>query len=140
MVTSEVFFAISAIIIAILLGLLVPVLVELTKLRGDIKPICSLVNDVDSFFRQRGLNGISEQLGRKARPQHHSLSPEKAAERDALTQIGRIRGLTDIEATRLRQLLEEDARDDLSKGVVSVIAFAIIVIAIGALIESLSKK
>ncbi len=138
--TNEVFFYVTGITLAILLALIIPMLVEIVKFRGDIKPICSLVNDVDGFFRQRGLEGFSKTgFTRTSVSKHHSLPPEKALERDNLTARGKSNGLTPIEADRLKQLLQEDANDELAKGVFGILAFIAIIIAIDALIKNLSK-
>jgi hypothetical protein len=130
---------VSGIIIAILLGLLTPTLIQIISLRGDLKPISSLVKDVDGFLRSRGLEKYAETLTKQSNVARHSLPPEKAAERDTLVAIGNQRGLTEPEAVRLKQLLEEDARDEFAKGVVTLLAFAAIMVAIGAIIKSLSK-
>ena len=139
MLTTDLFCWVSGIMIVILLSLLIPTLIQIVGLRGDLKPISSLVKDVDNFLRSRGLGEYAEGLGQQSDVGHHSLPPEKVAERDALVAIGNQSGLTESEAIKLKQLLEEDARDDFIKGVVSLLALSAIMVAIGVIIKSLSK-
>lgn len=69
-----------------------------------------------------------------------SLPPEKAARRDYLREQAYAYGLTDEDATELRTLLEEDAWDDLAKGLISLAAFVLILVGIGAITASLSRR
>jgi|GEM_PF-5083999 len=135
MLSIEIFLGVMGVFLSLLLALLIPILVNLLGMRGDLKPIISLGASVDSFLRQRGLLNISVE----ATDEHQSLPPEKASERDTLISIGRYGGLTEVDAARLRALLEEDARDELARGLIGAIAFALIMIAIGGIIKSLQK-
>lgn len=82
------------------------------------------------------MNGITK----TSKAQHHSLSPEKAAERNQLREAGQQGQLEPTEAERLRQLLLEDANDDFARGAIGILAFIAITIGITAIIASLSKK
>jgi hypothetical protein len=137
--TNETFFWVIGFTLAVLLALIVPMLIEIIRFRGDIKPICSFVNEVDGFFRQSGLKGLIKKL-KVSTPKHHSLPPDKANERDNLIALAKIQSLSQTDADRLKQLLQEDANDELAKGVLSFLAFIVILYAIDALIKSFSKK
>jgi hypothetical protein len=136
--TSEMFLWATALTYAILLAFLIPMVIELFQIRGDIKPISAFVNDIDKFFRVRGLTDLTKTLPKSKAPEHHSLPVDKAAERDNLTRLRQTRGLTDFEANRLKALLQEDANDDLAKGVIGILAFVAIIAIINA-ISSRSK-
>lgn len=140
-VTTEVFLWVNGAIMAILLCLLG----FLWNMKFDIAPLSSLakriqLRAVDDWFEKRGLFGNSIEQKKSGNANNHSLPPEKAMERDSLIAIGRERWLTQSEAARLRELLQEDARDDFTKGVLGVLAFAAIMIGIGAIIKSLSQE
>lgn len=106
-----------------ILSLLIPILISILCVRGDLKPITSLVKSVDNWMRSRGLDEalLGKMVG--ADTTGHSLPPEKAAERDRLTLVARSRYLMEPEAIRLRQLLREDALNDLAKGAIGILAF-----------------
>lgn len=134
-------WGLMGLILALGLGFGISILIEILHLRGDIKPISSLVKDVDSFFRSSGLGKLVEGVAKRYSDSgHQSLSPEKAAERDAFIAIGRERGLLPPEAARLKELLEEDARNEFASGLLGVLAFAGIMIIIGAIISRLSRE
>ena len=140
-VTVELFLWVQGVIIAILLGFFGFV----WRLHSDIAPISSLAKHIqaeaiDIWLRERGLIGSSTGQKRKANANHHSLPPEKIAQRDALIALGRERWLTESEAARLRDLLQEDARDDFARGLISALALAVLMITIGAIISSLSQQ
>ena len=139
MVTTGLFLWISGLIIAILLAFLIPLLVTLLGLKSDLQPIGSLISEVNTFLRIRGLGTFVDVPGRSKRKQHASLPPEEEAERTLLIQTGNTIGLLPEQAAMLQELLERDARDDLKQGIINAIAFAAIVVAIGVIIKSLSK-
>jgi len=139
-ITFELFCWVTSITFAVLIALLIPILTQVMGLRGDLKPITSLVNDVNTFLRTRKLADIFEARKGESKIEQKSLSPEKAAERDALVAIGREHGLLPHEAVRLRELLEEDARDELARGLLGLLAFAGIMLIIGAIISRLSQE
>lgn len=85
-------------------------------------------------------HGLDNILKGETSEAHSSLPPEKANRRDYLTQQGRTQGLTDLEAAEFRNLLEEDARDDLARGLIGPTAFALILLGIAAIAQGLSKK
>ena len=121
--TESVFLWVSGVAFAIGLGLLIPILTSIFSIRGDLKPITSLVESVDGWMRHRGLDAALLGKIAGADTTGQSLPPEKAAERDELTSSARVRSLTEPEATRLQQLLREDALNDLGKGAIGVLAF-----------------
>lgn len=93
----------------------------------------------DDWFSKRGIN-IDELGSNRKSGSHNSLPPIKAAERDALVARGKEFLLTQAEATRLKELLEEDARNDFANGVFSFLAFVAVLALIGAIVKSLSKS
>ena len=105
---------------------------RLNGLETSLEPLRQL----SLWAQKRGLDDILKDQTGEA---HSSLPPEKANRRHYLTQRGRT-GLTDSEAAELRSLLEEDARDDLARGVISFAAFVLILLGITAIIQGLSKK
>lgn len=138
--TIELFLWVSGVIIAFLLFLISILL----TIKSDVSPIGSIAKRIqakaiDEWFEERGLATVPSQKGKKTTEEHHSLSPEKELERKALVAIGNERGLTESEAIRLKELLEEDARDDFTRGLFNALAFAAIIVAIGVIIKSLSK-
>ncbi len=106
---------------------------RLNGLETSLEPLQQL----SLWAQKRGLADILKGQTGKA---HSSLPPEKANRRDYLTQQGTTWGLTDSEAAELRNLLEEDARDDLARGVIGFAAFVLILLGIAAIIQGLSKK
>lgn len=137
-VTNEVFLWVNGILITSILALLG----SLWKIRSEIFPLCQIakriqVKAIDTWLGQRGLNigGLSN----KNEKTHNSLSTEKAAERDALTAKGKQYGLNQTEANRLKELLEEDARNDFANGLIGLLAFAALLVFIGAIVRSLSR-
>ena len=144
MVTSSLFLWGIGLICAILLGFLIPMLIELISIKGetklelshvreDIKPITSFVNDTDKFFRQRGLTDSLDRFIAPSSPKHHSLPADKALERDNLTKLRQTRVLTEAETNRLKTLLQEDANDDLARGIIGIFAFLAIIAIINAI-------
>jgi hypothetical protein len=144
MVTNSLFLWCTALTCAILLGFLIPILIELINIKGetkleishvrnDIKPITSFVNDTDKFFRERGLTNSLDRFITPEPPKHHSLPPDKTLERDTLTKLRQTRELTEVETNRLKTLLQEDANDELAKGVIGIFAFLAIVAIINAI-------
>lgn len=135
-ITIDIFLWVNGIIFAVLIAMFVC----LYTLRLDLKPLTSLVKTIDDWLRKKGLNGAFIGGDEQTKASHHSLSPEKAARRDLLLQLSRTYGLTDLEANELQALLQEDARDDFNRGILSLLAFAAIMLAIGAIIRSLSRR
>ncbi len=135
-VTLDIFLWVSGILFALLVALLVPVY----GLRADLKPIASLVKTVDNWLREKGLDKALARITQQGETSHHSLPPEKAARRNQLVEFGKLRGLNDVEAAELQALLQEDARDDFTRGVLGFLAFTALIVAIGAIIKSLSKS
>jgi len=138
-VTNEVFLWVNGILIASILAFIG----SLWKIRNEISPLCQIakriqLNAIDSWLEQRGLNIGS--LSRKKSKGHNSLSAENAAEREALTAKGKQYGLNQLEANRLKELLEEDARNDFANGLIGFLALAALVVLIGALVKSLSRS
>ena len=106
---------------------------RLNGLETSLEPLRQL----SLYSQKRGLDDILKGWTGEA---HSSLPLEKANRRDYLTQQGRTWGLTDSEAAELKSLLEEDARDDLARGVIGFAAFALVLLGITAIIQGLSKK
>ncbi len=52
LLTTELFLWVSGVIITISLVLLIPILIQVMGLRGDLKPISSLTKDVENFLRR----------------------------------------------------------------------------------------
>jgi len=75
-----------------------------------------------------------------ANTSHHSLSPEKVIERNNLTVRGKSIGLSQTEATRLKELLGEDARNDFANGLLNLVAFIALLALIDAIVRSLSRE
>jgi len=118
---------------------------KIDRLGGEIAPLCDIakriqVRAVDDWLEKRGIN-ISE-VGEKkeSSDRHNSLPADRAAERDALVARGKGVGLTQAEATRLRQLLEEDARNDATNGVFTFLALAALLVLIAAFVYSITRR
>jgi len=140
-VSNEVFLWVNGILITIILAFLG----SLWKIYGEIAPLCHLgkriqVNALDDWFQKRGLDTAKLSNTKGANTAHNSLSPERAAERDNLTATGKSVGLTQAEATRLKELLEEDARNDFANGLFNFLAFAALIVLIGVVVRSLSRE
>jgi len=140
-VTTTLFLWVNGVIIALLLAFLGLLL----RQHSDIAPISLLAKRIqakaiDRWLEERGLgSNISEQQ-MPSSTEHHSLPPEKAIRRDQLVNMGKIRGLNTIEANELQALLQEDARSDFTNGILNALAFAVLMLAIGAIIKGLSQK
>ena len=114
---------------------------DVAELRGELKglgPSLQAVQEVSSWFQMQKLDEMLKGQGSKEKL--GSLPPEKAARRDYLREQASHYGLIEAEATELQRLLEEDARDDLARGLISMAAFVLILIGIGAVINSLSRR
>lgn len=141
LVTNEVFLWVNGILIVSILAFIG----SLWKIRGEISPLCDIakriqVRALDDWLEKRGIN-ISE-LGKKKESsgRHNSLPADRAAERDALVARGKATGLTQAEATRLRQLLEEDARNDSANGVFTFLALVALFALIAAFVSSITRR
>jgi len=104
-----------------------------TKIHEQLKPVGEIMN----WLQKRGLETT---LKSRSEESSHSLPPNKTARRDELLRKANIYGLTEAEATELRGLFEEDARNDLASGVISFIAFLGIMAAIIIFISAITKK
>jgi len=140
-VTNEVFLWVNGILIVSILAFLG----SLWKIRGEIAPLCKIakqiqVDALDDWFEKRGLHVAKLSNIKGENRTHGSLSLEKTAERDNLTAKGKSVGLTQTETTRLKGLLEEDARNDFTSGLINLLAFAALLVLIGAIVESLSRE
>lgn len=136
MVDATLFSWLMGTVIAFLLA----IIAFLWNLKSSLSPLCNLAKLIESdaiskWLEDRGLIGDS---GKSS--QQHSLPPELAAERDNLIGLGRQRGLLPDEAERLAELLKEDARDEFGRGILSVIAFGLIMVAITAIVSALAKS
>lgn len=139
-VTIDIFLWVSGVIVAILLTLVG----FIWSMKSNLAPLGSLAKHIqakaiDKWLDERGLTGTILPQNKLPSTNHQSLSPDKATRRDQLIEVGKAHGLTSEESAELQTLLQEDARNDLTNGLLNVIAFGIIVIAIGAIIKSLSK-
>jgi len=134
--TTDIFLWASGIILTIGLALLIPILLYTVGIRSDLKPITSLVKSVEEWIRVRGMDATFLGKIAGADTTGHSLPPEVAAERDRLIAIAKVQPLPETEATRLRQLLREDALNDLAKGVIGILAF----IGIMAIIKAITGE
>ncbi|MBA7591830.1 hypothetical protein ES708_33998 [subsurface metagenome] len=140
-VTNEVFLWVNGILIFLILAFLG----SLWKIRGEIAPLCQIAKKIqakalDDWLEKRDLDttGLSNVKG--GNKTHNSLPPEKEAERGSLTAKGKSVGLTQTEATRLKRLLEEDARNDFANGLMNLVAFAALLVLIGAIVNSLLRE
>jgi len=134
--TADIFFWASGITLTIGLALLVPILINTIGIRSDLKPITSMVKSVEEWIRVRGMDAAFLGKMAEADTTGNSLPPELAAERDNLISIAKVQPLPEPEATRLRQLLREDALNDLAKGAIGILAF----IGIMAIIAAMTKE
>lgn len=104
---------------------------EMVRSTGDLK---SQITPI-----AQGLQWIqkaSEPGSKRANP----LSEQDLVRKQELLEKGKKYGLLASEAGELQALLEEEARDDFAKGVLTAAAFAVAAIGIIALIGALSKK
>lgn len=134
--TTEIFFWASGIMLTIGLALLLPILFCILGIRSDLKPITSLVKSIEGWIKDRGMDTVFLGKIAGADPTGHSLPPDLAAERDKLISIAKVGPLPDHEANRLRQLLREDALNDLAKGALGILAF----IGIMAIIAAMTRE
>ncbi len=134
--TTDIFLWVSGIILTIGLALLIPMLLYTIGTRSDLKPITSLVKSVEEWIRVRGMDAVFLGKIAGADPAGHSLPPDLAEERDRLISIAKVQPLPEPDATRLRQLLREDALNDLAKGAIGILAF----IGIMAVIAAMTRK
>lgn len=134
--TTGIFLWASGITLTIGLALLIPILLNTIGIRSDLKPITSLVKSVEEWIRVRGMDSVFLGKIAEADTTGHSLPPELAAERDRLIAIAKVQPLPDPEANRLRQLLREDALNDLAKGAIGILAF----IGIMAIIAAMTRE
>lgn len=104
-----------------------------TQIQEQLRPVGEMMN----WIQQRGLQTIFISQSKEG---SHSLPPGKAARRDELLGRAKAYGLTQVETTELKNLLQEDARDDLVKGVISFLAFLGIMAAIIAFVSAITKK
>lgn len=114
---------------------------DVENLKGQfagIEPSLGPLREISMWAQKRGLDSLLRTQANE--PHSGSLPPEKMARRDYLTQMARTSGLARAEAAELQALLEEDARDDLARGVISFVAFVLILLGITALIKGLSEK
>ncbi len=130
--TTELFLWVSSIILAVGLALLIPLVIIVIGIRGDLKPLTSL----DTWLRNRGLDAALFGKIAGADTTSNSLSPEKTEERDRLVSLAQANLLNEEDTARLRELLREDALNDLAKGAIGVLAF----IGILAVLNALSKN
>ena len=131
--TTDIFLWASGIILSIGVTLLILILLNTLGIRSDLKPITSLVKSVEEWIRDRGMDAVFLGKIAGADTTGHSLSPELAAERDRLISIAKVQPLPEPEATRLRQLLRDDALNDLAKGAIGILAFIGIMAVIAAM-------
>lgn len=144
-VTNDVFLWVNGILIAILLACGIPLIVLFYKIHTELSPLCQIakrieINALDHWLDERGLDTSKSSNTKRAKKPHHSLSPEKTAERDYLTARGKSVGLTQPEAIRLKALLEEDARNDFNNGLMGLLAFAALLVIVGVIVESLQRN
>lgn len=114
---------------------------DVAELRGQLKglePSLQAVRELCSWLQRQKLDELTKGPVSKEKPS--SLPPEKARRRDYLREQASAYGLTEEDATEFRTLLEEDARDDLARGLISLAAFVLILLGIGAVINSLSRR
>lgn len=138
-VSNQVFLWVNGILIACIISFIGSV----WKIRNELSPLCQIAkkiqaNAVDDWLEKRGFNisGLSRKKGKS----HNSLSIEKDAERNTLTAKGKQYGLNELESNRLKELLEEDARNDFANGLIGLLALAALLVLIGALVRSLSRS
>lgn len=115
---------------------------KLSDMSGKLDPLVSAFEVYDGWFRRRGLEATMPGASSPTEetPEHHSLSIEDEQRRDELVRLGRTRGLSDEEARELDSLLRQDAADDLAKGVLTFVAFTLVVAGIAALVLGLSRR
>lgn len=118
------------------IGILLCVLLYQAKCLHDIDKNTKILTQLDDWFTKRG---IDTALGGSRIP-HHSLPYDKAVRRDELIQLGSVGGLIETEAQELKMLLDEDARDDLVSGVLSLVAFVVILAGIAVVVDAITKK
>ena len=141
LVTNEVFLWVSCILIASILAFIA----SLWKIRAEISPLCHIakriqVQAIDEWLGNRGINIGELASKKKSSGGHNSLPADRAAERNALVARGKTSGLTQAEATRLKELLEEDARNDFANGVFTFLAFVALLALIAAVVRGLSRS
>ena len=121
--------------LAVALGFGIPLIINTVEIKKGIEPI----KDMERWLKERGLEQIFKQSSHE-NVEHHSLPPEEAQRRDLLIAKGREYGLDPYEAEELRGLLDRDARSDFASGIIGFLAFLGIAVAIGVLIQELTRK
>lgn len=123
-------------------ALLLAILLEIFRLDSKLSPISDLAKQIQGFLIRQGMLTA---LGREGKPKEkkapgNPLTPEKIHERDELLGKGKESGLTEAEARHLGAILEEAARDELEKGLISPLAFLVIMAFNETFIRTLLKK
>ena len=113
--------------------------IDVAEIKGQLKGLESSLQ-AESWLQIHKLDELLKEQGPASKEKSGSLPPEKAARRDYLREQASAYGLPEEEANELRALLEEDARDDLAKGLISMAAFVLILVGISAVITGLSRK
>jgi len=135
--TTGIFLAIFLPISFFLAGLLLYYMRSIDKTVIKIEEGLKPVREMSNWIQRRGLETTFKSQIEEG---SHSLPPEKAAMRDELLRKAKVYGITQAEATELRNLLQEDAQSDLAKGLISFLAFLGIMAAIMAFINAITKK
>jgi len=139
MLTTTIFLATFFGTLALILGLLFPLL--LIPLRDDIRDIRRSVEplkQIDEEARRLGLHEYFKTLMKGK--EHDPLPPEKARRKEELLLKGRLYGLAQNEAEELKALLSEEAWSDFAAGLIGMIAVLGLLALIGAFIDSLTRR
>ena len=128
------FFPVVGLLIALLL-LQISYLRNIEKGTNRIETNTKVLGQLYDWFAKRGMDISLSPYG-----VHHSLPPEQARRRDELLHLGRVEGLDEAQAQELRELLNEDARDDLARGILGALAFVAIIAAIGAIVNAITRR
>jgi F0F1-type ATP synthase beta subunit len=116
--------------------------VKLKQMGKPYKEFADIIKQIGMQELGKRISQLFEKLLRE-RPSekiNDPLPPEKIKRRDYLLDKGKKVGLTKDEANELKEILEEEAREAFTSGLIDALAFAGLLLFVGLLVASLSEK
>ena len=143
MLTIDIFLATWFGTLALVLGLLIPLL--LLPMKDDIRDIKESVKPLKEIDEEAHRLGIREYMRRIVQPipnteEHQSLPPEKAQRKEELLYRGQFYGLDPNEAEELKRLLNEETWNDFAAGLIGIVAAIGLIALIAIFIDSVTRR